>query len=178
MGQTEATIENRLCQKPRTFRLYFTDKAKLSWWDRLFTRPGLRHVYTATKAEETLTWVFMDWRRGSLEAEVLLDAELVYLDRHIRESFGACIEITVKPNELQQPFNVPLLYCVALARSQLGLPWWVLTPGQLFREACKLGGLIRLDYRETDDEQRKRRTEAGGEGAETPATGSTRSPSA
>ncbi len=149
MGQDKPQA-NRLYPGRRTFRVFFADKPGLDWWDRFFTRPGLRHVYCLTKDDNTGCWVYTNWGNGHLESGILFGHELRYLSDHTKLHHGVELEIEIDPEDQNHIFAPVILYCVALVRHQLGLPITVLTPYQLFKSLLARGAVILGDYREKD----------------------------
>ena len=119
----------------REYYVIFTKPDKFRWWN-IFTGSSLAHVMLITSCGKNVCMMISP-SEGGIEVNHYNKAALAITEEALKN--GASIAWkTVKEYDLTKPRVKFFRTCVGIAKDFLGInKWWIITPGQLYRELTK-----------------------------------------
>lgn len=133
--------------------IVFTDKPDRDWWD-IFTVEGFRHCYVCMWDEWAQRWLLVDWRRTSLDYNILFDFEMEKVLRATRELKGTVVEFFVQPDIHGVRNRGVLQYCSRHIAKMLNLGnQLILTPRGLYRRLLGSGGEVVYSWRHHENQE-------------------------
>lgn len=128
---------------PKKWAICFVDEVTpdnpLRWWDRIWTRPGFRHVFAMTYDPVVRRWLLMDWRTGGLFIGYIGRKEAENVIAYTMMN-GVALEAWDNGAEEHNLLRIPIFYCVTAISLLLGIvSWRVRTPYQLYCELKRRG---------------------------------------